>query len=116
MFAILLNSVGTVILAGDRQLRRQQIERQRARRLQGFADCVVSFLVASFLPRIGYKNAMLAALAIVGGASIAMPLLPSFLTTKLLFMCVGIAFALVKVSVYSTLGLIATTAATTPAS
>ncbi|MEJ7806316.1 MAG: MFS transporter, partial [Telluria sp.] len=32
----------------------------------------------------------------------------SFWTTKLLFLCVGVAFALVKVSVYSTLGLIAT--------
>jgi len=35
-----------------------------------------------------------------------MPLLPSFATTKALFFCVGVAFALVKVSVYSTLGLI----------
>ncbi len=43
----------------------------------------------------------------VTGASLAMPLRPSFLSTKLLFLCVGMAFSLVKVSVYSTPGLIA---------
>ena len=108
VFAILLNSVGTVIL---QVIGNYNVSKSGASVLEGFKDlpiAVVSFLVASFLPRIGYKNAMLAALAIVGGASIAMPLVPSFLTTKLLFLCVGIAFALVKVSVYSTLGLIAT--------
>jgi FHS family glucose/mannose:H+ symporter-like MFS transporter len=108
VFAILLNSVGTVIL---QVIGNYNVSKSSASVLEGFKDlpiAVVSFLVASFLPRIGYKNAMLAALAIVGAASVAMPLLPGFLTTKLLFLCVGVAFALVKVSVYSTLGLIAT--------
>jgi MFS transporter, FHS family, glucose/mannose:H+ symporter len=108
VFAILLNSVGTVIL---QVIGNYGVSKSSASVLEGFKDlpiAIVSFLVASFLPRIGYKNAMLAALALVTCASIAMPLLPSFWTTKLLFLCVGVAFALVKVSVYSTLGLIAT--------
>jgi MFS transporter, FHS family, glucose/mannose:H+ symporter len=108
VFAILLNSVGTVIL---QVIGNYGVSKSSASVLEGFKDlpiAVVSFLVASFLPRIGYKNAMLAALALVTCASIAMPLLPSFWTTKLLFLCVGVSFALVKVSVYSTLGLIAT--------
>jgi len=108
VFAILLNSVGTVIL---QVIGNYGVSKSSASVLEGFKDlpiAIVSFLVASFLPRIGYKNAMLAALALVTCASIAMPLLPSFWTTKLLFLCVGVSFALVKVSVYSTLGLIAT--------
>ena len=108
VFAILLNSVGTVIL---QVIANYNVSKSSASVLEAFKDlpiAVVSFLVASFLPRIGYKNAMLTALAIVGVACAAMPLVPSFLTTKLLFLCVGVAFALVKVSVYSTLGLIAT--------
>lgn len=108
VFAILLNSVGTVIL---QVINNYDVSKSSASVLEAFKDlpiALVSFLVASFLPRIGYRNSMLAGLALVTCASIAMPLLPSFLTTKLLFMCVGIAFALVKVSVYSTLGLIAT--------
>ena len=107
VFAILLNSVGTVIL---QVIGNYGVSKAGASALEGFKDlpiAVVSFLLASFLPRIGYKKAMLAGLAIVTCACVAMPLLPSFLTTKLLFLCVGVAFALVKVSVYSTLGLIA---------
>ncbi len=107
VFAILLNSVGTVIL---QVIGNYGVSKSGASVLEAFKDlpiAVVSFMVASFLPRIGYRNAMLAALALVCAACVAMPLLPSFLTTKLLFLCVGVAFALVKVSVYSTLGLIA---------
>jgi len=107
VFAILLNSVGTVIL---QVIGNYGISKSSASVLEGFKDlpiAVVSFLVASFLPRIGYKKAMLAGLAIVTAACMAMPLLPSFATTKLLFFCVGVSFALVKVSVYSTLGLVA---------
>jgi fucose permease len=108
VFAILLNSVGTVIL---QVINNYEVSKSSASVLEGFKDlpiAVVSFLVASFLPRLGYKKAMLIALAIVTAACVAMPLLPGFLTTKLLFLSVGVAFALTKVSVYSTLGLIAT--------
>ena len=107
VFAILLNSVGTVIL---QVINNYGVSKASASVLEGFKDlpiAIVSFLVASFLPRIGYKKAMLAALAIVAVASAAMPLLPSFLMTKMLFLCVGVAFALAKVSVYSTIGLVA---------
>ncbi|MYM71581.1 MFS transporter [Duganella sp. FT134W] len=106
VFAILLNSVGTVIL---QVISNYGVSKSAASVLEGFKDlpiAVVSFLVASFLPRVGYKKAMLIGLAIVTFACVAMPLLPSFATTKALFFCVGVSFALVKVSVYSTLGLI----------
>jgi fucose permease len=106
-FAILLNSVGTVIL---QVINNYEVSKSAASVLEGFKDlpiAAVSFLVASFLPRLGYKKAMLIGLAIVTCACLAMPLVPGFLTTKLLFLSVGVSFALVKVSVYSTLGLIA---------
>jgi FHS family glucose/mannose:H+ symporter-like MFS transporter len=108
MFGILLNSVGTVIL---QVINNYDVSKSSASVLEGFKDlpiAIVSFLVASFLPRLGYKKAMLIALAIVTCACIAMPTVPAFWTAKLLFLSVGVSFALVKVSVYSTLGLIAT--------
>lgn len=108
LFAILLNSVGTVIL---QVIGNYDVSKSSASVLEGFKDlpiAIVSFMVASFLPRIGYRNAMLVGLAIVTGACVAMAMLPSFLMTKMLFLCVGVSFALVKVSVYSTLGLVAT--------
>ncbi|MDE2427099.1 MAG: MFS transporter [Burkholderiales bacterium] len=106
VFAILLNSVGTVIL---QVINTYGVSKSSASVLEGFKDIpisIVSFLIASFLPRIGYQRAMLAGLAIVAAACVAMPLLPGFLMTKLLFLSVGVGFALVKVSVYSTIGLI----------
>jgi fucose permease len=108
MFGILLNSVGTVIL---QVINNYDVSKSSASVLEGFKDlpiAIVSFLVASFLPRLGYKKSMLIALAIVTCACVAMPTVPAFWTAKLLFLSVGVAFALVKVSVYSTLGLIAT--------
>jgi len=106
LFAILLNSVGTVIL---QVIHSFDVSKPNASILEAFKDLSIagaSFLAAAFLPRVGYKKSMLIALGIMACACTAMPLVPAFFTTKLFFMCCGIAFALVKVSVYSTIGLI----------
>ncbi|MFQ5346767.1 MAG: sugar MFS transporter [Rhodothalassiaceae bacterium] len=106
VFAILLNSVGTVILQSINSF---GVSKTGASVLEGFKDisiAVVSFAVASFLPRFGYRRAMIAALALVLAAALAMPAANSFLATKIMFLATGIGFALVKVSVYSTIGLI----------
>lgn len=106
VFAILLNSVGTVIL---QSIHTFGIDKPQASLLELFKDlpiAVTSFLLASFLPRLGYRRAMMLALCIVGGACVLMPLFPSFHTTELLFTCVGVSFALAKVSVYSSIGLL----------
>lgn len=106
VFAILLNSVGTVILQSILSF---GVTKQEASILEAFKDlpiAVVSFLVASLLPRLGYRRAMATGFAAVALACLAMPLAPGFLTTKILFFTVGASFALVKVSVYSTIGLL----------
>lgn len=106
VFAILLNSVGTVILQVQNNY---QVSASSASILEAFKDlsiAVVSFFVASYLTRIGYKNAMLIALALIGVVCLTMPSLGSFAMTKVLFATTGACFALIKVSVYSTIGLI----------
>ncbi|WP_068309353.1 MFS transporter [Kordiimonas lacus] len=106
VFAILLNSVGTVISLVDDTF---GVTKLQASMLEGFKDlpiAIVSFLVASFLPRFGFRNAMMTGLGVVTLGCLAMPLVPAFLTTKILFLSVGVSFALVKVSVYSSVGLI----------
>jgi MFS transporter, FHS family, glucose/mannose:H+ symporter len=106
VFAILLNSVGTVILQVQSNY---GISESAASVLEAFKDlsiAAVSFLVASYITRIGYKNAMLLALALVTLACLAMPSLPSFTMTKVLFAVVGVSFALIKVSVYATIGIV----------
>ncbi|GAB2534874.1 MFS transporter [Rhodanobacter koreensis] len=106
VFAILLNSVGTVILQAIHTF---GVDKPQASLLELFKDltiAVTSLLVASFLPLLGYRRAMMLALAIVGAACMLMPLYPGFHTTELLFTCIGISFALTKVAVYSSIGLL----------
>ena len=106
VFAILLNSVGTVIL---QVIHTYQISKSAASVLEGFKDipiAVVSFLIAAYLPRLGYKRALQLALTLVTAACVLMPLVPAFWTTKLLFFTVGASFALVKVSVYASIGVV----------
>ena len=106
VFAILLNSVGIVIL---KSINRYQVGEVEASVLEAYKDlpiAIVSFLIASFLPRIGYKKAMLTALSLVSFACIYMIFGNSFFAAKVLFGCVGAAFALIKVSVYASIGLL----------
>lgn len=106
IFAVLLNSVGTVILQSIEYFR---VDKIAASTLEGFKDipiAIASFLLASFLPRIGYRRGMMAGLSIVGLACLAMPLLDSFWMTRLLFLAVGVGFALTKIGVYSFVGLL----------
>ncbi|OIQ97950.1 putative transporter [mine drainage metagenome] len=106
VFAILLNSVGTVILQVQNNF---GVNASRAAILEPCKDlsiAIVSFLVSSYIARIGYKRAMLIALAFVSAASFIMPFTASFVSSMLLFAAVGSSFALIKMSVYSTIGLI----------
>ena len=104
VFAILLNSVGIVILKAQKNY---GVDELQASVLEAFKDlpiAIVSFLIASFLPRIGYKKAMLIGLALVSAACVTMYFGNSFSAAKILFATVGVSFALIKVSVYSLIG------------
>ncbi|WP_156678559.1 MFS transporter [Sphingomonas profundi] len=105
-FAVLLNSVGTVILQSIASF---GVGARDAAILEAFKDlpiAIVSFAVAAFLPRLGYRRGMMVGLAIVTVACAAMPLAPGFLTAKILFLAVGVSFALVKTATYAMIGLL----------
>lgn len=109
VFAILLNSVGTVILQMQQNF---GISKSHASVLEGFKDlpiAVCSFILASFLPRIGIKNSMLIALFLVSCMCFVMPFANDFWFFKLLFAIVGISFALIKISVFTSIGLVTET-------
>lgn len=106
VFAILLNSVGIVILKSQKVYGVDEVQASTLELFKDLPIALVSFLIASFLPRIGYKNAMMAALSIVTLACMSMYFGNSFWSAKILFAAVGVAFALIKVSVYSVIGLV----------
>lgn len=106
VFAILLNSVGTVILQVQNNY---GVTQGAASILEAFKDlsiAIASFLVASCITRIGYKRSMLLALLLVIIACLFMPVIGGFAMTKVLFAVTGVSFALIKVSVYATIGLV----------
>lgn len=106
VFAILLNSVGIVI---EKSIDVYKVTESQASVLEAFKDlpiALVSFLIASFLPRFGYKKAMLTALAIVFVGCLYMIFGNTFYHTKVLFLSIGVSFALIKLSVYSLIGIL----------
>lgn len=106
VFAILLNSVGTIILKVQQNF---DITKSQASVLEGFKDlpiAICSFLVASFLPKIGIKKSMLIALSIVSIMCFFMTQANEFWYFKLLFAAIGVSFALIKISVFTSIGLV----------
>ncbi len=106
VFAILLNSVGILI---QKSINTYHVDEVTASSLEAFKDlsiAIVSFFVGSFLPRLGYKKGMLIALALVFIGCLGMYWGNSFASVRILFACVGVSFAVIKVSVYSLIGLI----------
>ncbi len=106
VFAILLNTVGIVIA---QVIVDYHTSRLTAGTLEAFKDLsimAVSFLVASYVPRFGYKRSMVAGLLAVTLACMLIAAVRGFWVAAVLYVVVGSSFALIKVSVYSTLGLI----------
>ncbi|NER18123.1 MFS transporter [Spongiivirga citrea] len=106
VFAALLNSVGILV---ERAQEVYGIAKPDAAILEPFKDisiAIMAFVVGSFLPRLGFKKGMLISLAVVFFGCIGMFFGNSFLAVKLLFLCVGLSFAVVKVAVYALIGYI----------
>ncbi len=109
VIGLMLNSVGIVIL---QVIIHYNVSAGGASVLEAFKDlsiAVFSFLLASYIPKFGYKKSMLTALLVVTAASLGMRFFDGFLMTKILFAATGFSFGLIKVSAYSTVGLITET-------
>lgn len=106
LFGVLLNSVGTLILQSQRYY---NVTEQAASVLEAFKDltiAAVSFLIGSFITRLGYRRSMLTGLGLVAAGCFILPVVQTFIAVKILFAIVGASFALTKISVFGTIGLI----------
>ena len=106
VFAILLNSVGIVMLKSQQNYGVDEVQVSILEAFKDLPIAIVSFFIASFLPRIGYKRGMLIGLGLVIFACVFMYFGNSFNSAKILFATVGVSFALIKVSVYSLIGMV----------
>lgn len=106
VFAILLNSSGIAILQVQNNF---GVTKKAAAWIDPCKDlsiAIVSFIVASYIAKFGYKRAMLFALGIISAVCFIIPNAPGFMAIKLLFVAIGSCFALIKMSVYSTIGIV----------
>jgi len=106
VFAALLNSVGILI---SQSIEVYGVSKPDAAILEPFKDlsiALMAFLVGSFLPRLGFKKAMLISLAVVFFACLGMYFGNTFWSVKLLFLATGLSFAVVKVAVFALIGYI----------
>ncbi|MFN8253855.1 MAG: MFS transporter [Ferruginibacter sp.] len=106
VFAILLNSVGTVILLVQKSF---DVTKSQVAVLEPFKDlsiALVSFLVTSYITKIGYRRAMLIALGFTTAVCFIMPFTESLFAIELLFAAIGSSFALIKMSAFGSIGLI----------
>jgi len=106
VFAILLNSSGIAILQVQNNFGVSKNSAAWIDPCKDLSIAIVSFLVASYIARFGYKRAMLFALGIITAICFIIPSTPGFMAIKLLFVAVGSCFALIKLSVYSTIGIV----------
>ncbi len=106
VFAILLNSSGIAILQVQNNFGVTKNSAAWIDPCKDLSIAIVSFLVSSYIVRFGYKRAMLVALGIITAVCFIIPNTPGFLAIKLLFVAVGSCFALIKMSVYSTIGIV----------
>jgi fucose permease len=106
VFAILLNSSGVAILNVQNSFHVTASAASWIDPCKDLSIAIVSFLVASWIARFGYKRAMMTALGVVAIFCFIIPNTPHFLAIKLLFVAVGACFALIKMSVYSIIGII----------
>jgi fucose permease len=106
VFAILLNSVGIVILQVQNNFGVDEVSASTLEAFKDLSIAIMSFAAALYIRKLGYKKAMLAALGAVTLGCLIMPLAPSFASTKILFAILGCGFALVKMSIFGTIGLV----------
>ncbi len=105
MPAILLNTVGAVIL---HLVNEMHVSMGPASWLEAFKDfsiLISALILSSFLPSFGYKKSIIVGilLELIGCVIIAMH--PSIVTARIFFVFCGIGFGLLKPAVYASVGL-----------
>ncbi|MBB6520054.1 MFS transporter [Pseudoteredinibacter isoporae] len=107
LFAMLLNSVGTVIFQVQNSFAVGETAASVIEAYKDLSIALTSFLIGSFITKIGYKRSMLFSLLLISACCLLIPYIPGFWSIKLLFAVTGFCFALVKVSTFACIALFA---------
>lgn len=101
-----MNSVGPVMLQAQRFYHMKELSVSVLEPCKDISIAAISFVVASFVARWGYKRSMQLSLLVMTITCFAMPLIKTFFALELFFAVMGGCFGLMKVSVFGAIGLI----------
>lgn len=105
-YSIQLSSVGIAVLQVQRSFGISLVTASTLALYKGLGIFLGAVVVGSFVKRIGYRNAMLIALGTSGVVLGLVPLVVSFDMMKVVFLVTGMCYGLIKVAMYSTIGLV----------
>lgn len=108
-YAIQLSSVGVAVLQVQRSFGVSMIAASALAVYKGLGILFGALVAGAFVKRIGYRRAMLIALGASALVLALLPALASFVAVKVAFLVTGMSYGLMKVALYSTVGLIAPT-------
>jgi fucose permease len=105
-YSIQLSSVGIAVLQVQRSFGISLVTASTLALYKGLGIFLGAVVVGSFVKRIGYRNAMLIALGTSALVLGLVPLVVSFDMMKVVFLVTGMCYGLIKVAMYSTIGLV----------
>lgn len=105
-YSIQLSSVGIAVLQVQRSFGVSLVTASTLALYKGLGIFLGAVVIGSFVKRIGYRNAMLIALGTSALVLSLVPLVVSFELMKVVFLVTGMCYGLIKVAMYSTIGLV----------
>lgn len=105
---LLIGSVGVVILQVQQSFAASATQAAFLEPSKDISAALASFLLASQLARFGLKRAMLLGLSLLAVACLLLPSVPSYYSSLMMFALTGGVFAVVKIAIFSTIGLVTT--------
>lgn len=105
-YSIQLSSVGIAVLQVQRSFGISLVTASTLALYKGLGIFLGAVVIGSFVKRIGYRNAMLIALGTSAVVLGLVPLVVSFDMMKVVFLVTGMCYGLIKVAMYSTIGLV----------
>jgi FHS family glucose/mannose:H+ symporter-like MFS transporter len=106
VYSIQLSSVGIAVLQVQRSFGVSVADAATLAFYKGLGIFLGAVVVGSFVKRIGYRRSMLMALGGSTAVLAAVPAIVSFTMMKVVFLVTGTCYGLIKVAMYSTIGLI----------
>lgn len=106
VLTLLIGSVGVVILQVQQSFAVSATQAAFLEPSKDISAALASFFLASRLVVFGLKRTLLIGVAVLALACFALPSVPAYLTSLLMFALTGVIFAVCKIAMFAIIGLV----------